>query len=78
MQKIIMFFIILLNSSSITFAQEINRVDGTKISTVSLQKTIEHLMDTANVSGLCISVFNENKPVFIKDLDLPMFLKRIH
>ncbi len=65
-----MFFIILLNSSSITFAQEINRVDGTKISTVSLQKTIEHLMDTANVSGLCISVFNDNKPVFKKAFGL--------
>lgn len=52
------------------FGQTIQRVDGTSISFDSLQNKIEHLMRIANVSGVGISVFNKNKPVFTKAFGL--------
>jgi CubicO group peptidase (beta-lactamase class C family) len=46
------------------FGQSIQRIDGTFISGDSLKNEIQRLMKEANVSGLGISVFNKNKPVF--------------
>jgi CubicO group peptidase (beta-lactamase class C family) len=46
--------------------QTIDRNDGTKITADKLQHKIEWLIQTANVQGLAISVFNNNKPVFSK------------
>jgi serine-type D-Ala-D-Ala carboxypeptidase/endopeptidase len=66
-QKTGLFVLPLLFSLAI-FAQNIQRVDGTHISADSLQKKIEYLMKTANVSGVCIAVFNKNKPVFTRAL----------
>ena len=48
----------------ISFGQQIKRIDGSKTSADSLQTKIEHLMSVANVSGVAVSVFNNNKPVF--------------
>jgi D-alanyl-D-alanine-carboxypeptidase/D-alanyl-D-alanine-endopeptidase len=52
------------------YSQNIYRVDGTSVTADSLQLKIEHLMKAANVSGVAISVFNENKPVFSKAFGL--------
>ena len=60
------FFLFYLLTVPITNAQFITRIDGTKISFDSLQTRIHYLMNTANISGLCISVFNNNEPVFTK------------
>lgn len=57
-------FLLLLFFVPAIFAQYINRIDGTKISMDSLKLKIEYLMTTANVSGICISVFNSNKLVY--------------
>lgn len=48
----------------ISFGQQIKRIDGTKTSVDSLQTKIVQLMSVANVSGVAVSVFNNNKPVF--------------
>ncbi|MCW3128054.1 MAG: hypothetical protein JWO03_3712 [Bacteroidetes bacterium] len=47
-------------------AQHINRIDGTQITRDSLDRRIAKQMTRANVSGLCISVFNKNVPVYEK------------
>jgi D-alanyl-D-alanine-carboxypeptidase/D-alanyl-D-alanine-endopeptidase len=47
-------------------AQDIHRIDGTQISGDSLGRNIQKLMVRANVTGLCISVFNKNVPVYEK------------
>jgi len=44
--------------------QTIKRIDGTTVSTASLQTKIESLLKKADVSGLAISVFNDNKLVY--------------
>ncbi|HMO40385.1 MAG TPA: serine hydrolase domain-containing protein [Saprospiraceae bacterium] len=63
--------------TTLTFGQTIKRIDGTKISADSLDAKIEHLMKTANVSGIAISVFNHNKPIFSKTYGLAHVHKNI-
>lgn len=52
--------------ATLTLGQSIKRIDGTKVSADSLNKKIEYLMKAANVSGIAVSVFNDNKPIFSK------------
>lgn len=51
-------------------AQVIHRIDGTTISGDKLEQRVNFLMKTANVSGVGLSVFNKNKPVFSKTFGL--------
>ena len=69
MQKSILIFTIIL-VATFTFGQTIKRIDGSNISIDSLQQKIKSLMTDANVSGLAITVFNDNKPVFTKTFGL--------
>ena len=46
------------------FGQTIKRIDGTKYDADGLNAKIQYLMKNANVSGVAVSVFNDNKPVF--------------
>ena len=63
--------------TTLSFGQTIKRIDGTKISAGSLNAKIEYLMKTAKVSGVAVSVFNENKPVFSKTYGLANVQKNI-
>jgi D-alanyl-D-alanine-carboxypeptidase/D-alanyl-D-alanine-endopeptidase len=49
--------------STFVLGQTIQRIDGSKITADSLKAKIEYLMKVANVSGVAVSVFNNNKPV---------------
>ncbi len=51
---------------SATFGQSVNRINGSKISVDSLDRKINYLMKQANVSGLAISIFSDNNPVYSK------------
>ncbi len=42
----------------------IRRIDGTTLPVDSLTNRIDYLMKTAHVSGMAISVFNQNRPVY--------------
>ncbi len=65
--KIKLFLISIATLFSIhSSAQKIKRIDGSSIHADSLQFKVEDLMKKANVSGVAISVFNNNKPVFSK------------
>lgn len=61
---------ILLTVCSSSFAQMLKRVDGSKLRADSLNARIEYLMKAANVSGVAVSVFNNNQPVFSKTYGL--------
>jgi len=56
--------------ATLTFGQTIRRIDGTSISPDSVQKKIGYLMKNANVSGVAVSIFNDNKPIFSKTFGL--------
>src|ERR1700676_5421754 len=65
-KKIIIVFLFQVIAVVVIFGQPISRVDGTKVSSDSLQSRINYLMEMAKIPGLCIAVFNDNKPVFTK------------
>lgn len=52
--------------TTVSFGQNIVRLDKTEIATIDLDKKIDTLMKIANVHGLAITVFNHNKPVYKK------------
>src|SRR4051812_28987131 len=70
MKTILGFYFSLFLSFSTVCAQTITRIDGSQISSDSLQRKIESLMKAAKVSGACVTVFNDNKPVFKKAFGL--------
>jgi CubicO group peptidase (beta-lactamase class C family) len=61
-------FVVLLMTSSVLFGQDkqVTRLDGSKISSVDIDKTVTRLMDAAHVQGLNLAILNNNKTVFIK------------
>lgn len=44
----------------------ISKIDGAEVSETALDQKIDSLMRVANVSGMAISVFNLNKPIYSK------------
>lgn len=65
--------IVLLSAYSTTFAQNITRLDNSKISFTELDKKIRSLMQAARVHGLAVTVFNHNKPVYKKTFGYKRF-----
>lgn len=61
---------VLVLFTTVFFGQTIAGIDGSKISADSLNAKIEYLMKKANVSGVAVSVFNSNKPIFSKTYGL--------
>lgn len=59
------------------YGQNIKRIDGTSVPADSLDSRIKLLMNRASVSGVAISVFNENKPVFVKTYGLADVQKNV-
>src|SRR6187455_3876980 len=47
-------------------AQSITKLDKSKITSAALDNKIKTLMTAANVQGLAITTFNNNKPVYKK------------
>ncbi len=47
-------------------SKQIHRPDGKVISTGTIDKTIMKLMDTAEVTGLCLGIVNDNKVAYVK------------
>ena len=62
----LLFSTVLLGQSS----QPIKRLDESFIKQDSLEARIRFLLKEANVSGLAISIFNENKPIYSKTFGL--------
>jgi serine-type D-Ala-D-Ala carboxypeptidase/endopeptidase len=52
--------------TSVSFGHTIVRLDKTEITAINLDKKIKTLMKIANVQGLAVTVFNNNKPVYKK------------
>jgi serine-type D-Ala-D-Ala carboxypeptidase/endopeptidase len=61
---------VLVLFTTVFFGQTINKIDGSKISADDLNAKIEDLMQKANVSGVAVSVFNNDKPIFSKTYGL--------
>jgi len=57
--------------------QTLKHINGSAITVDSLTIRIQHLMKIANVSGVAISVFNDNEPVYSKTFGLANVQKEI-
>jgi CubicO group peptidase (beta-lactamase class C family) len=44
---------------------QIYRPDGSEIDSTSINRIVTKLMDTANVTGLCLGIINDNKAAFV-------------
>ncbi|GAA4394823.1 serine hydrolase domain-containing protein [Nibrella viscosa] len=77
MKHLFLVVAILVSVTANTFGQFIKRIDGSEITVDSLNTKIEYLMNVANVSGLGISVFNDNRPVFSMTYGLANVQKNI-
>ena len=77
MKRYFLFTTILFLFTSFIFGQHIKRIDGSKLTVDSLNLKIVYLMKTANVSGVAVSVFNNNHPVFSKTYGLADVQKNI-
>ena len=47
-------------------AQPIQRIDGSSITAKALDQKVTAMIDSAKVTGLCLTVYNNNRPVFTK------------
>jgi serine-type D-Ala-D-Ala carboxypeptidase/endopeptidase len=59
-------FFLLIVVSTFSYAQSVKRLDNSTISTNTLDEKINFLIKAANVHGLAIAVFNDNKTVYKK------------
>ncbi|SHM58247.1 CubicO group peptidase, beta-lactamase class C family [Chitinophaga jiangningensis] len=66
MKNIILTIVSLLILTFSTAAQQIKRIDNSSIAAAALTSTIQQLVDTAQVTGLVISILNNNQPVYTK------------
>lgn len=62
--------ILLCIEPSLGQGRQIQKIDGSNISSREINKVVERLMDPANVTGLALSVFNNNKIVYQKTFGL--------
>jgi CubicO group peptidase (beta-lactamase class C family) len=59
---LLLIFIILTCSQK----TEIRKINGDSITSFEVDKVVKELMDSANVTGLCLAIFNENELVYLK------------
>lgn len=64
--KAFLLLLLLTGCYFICMSQRIRRIDGTTISADALDTTVRRLISDAKVTGLCLTVFNNNQPVFSK------------
>jgi CubicO group peptidase (beta-lactamase class C family) len=60
------FLLLVLLSAYTTGAQKIVRLNGTTLTTAALDQKIRRLVQAGKVTGLAVTVFNNNRPVYQK------------
>lgn len=66
MKKLLLLLTCMPALTLVTVAQNITRLDNSKISFSSLDEKIRSLMQAANVQGLAVTIFNRNEPLYKK------------
>ena len=75
--KLKLLFLTFIFHYIVTEAQTLKRIDGSAVSEDSLTVRVQHLMQIANVSGVAISVFNNNEAVYSKTFGLADVQKKV-
>jgi CubicO group peptidase (beta-lactamase class C family) len=67
MSKLSFIFILFLTLQYHSFAQgDLRKPDGHSVSIASIDKIVSQLMDSGEVTGLCLGIINQNQPAYIK------------
>lgn len=66
MKTLINLIITLFLLPGLLFGQTIKRLDGSSISAVKVDATVERLIKAGKIEGLSIALINNNKPVYVK------------
>lgn len=66
MKKLLLLLTCMPALTLVAVAQNITRLDNSKITFTALDNKIRSLMQAANVQGLAVTVFNRNEPVYKK------------
>jgi serine-type D-Ala-D-Ala carboxypeptidase/endopeptidase len=75
--KFKLLFLVTIFHFVVAQGQTLKRIDGSTISNDSLTSRVQHLMQMANVSGVAISVCNDNQPVYSKTFGFANVRKKI-
>jgi hypothetical protein len=62
------YLVLLIGFHFVVTAQTVSKLDNTKISFASLDKKIDSLVKAGQVHGLAVAIFNNNEPVYKKNL----------
>src|ERR1043165_8366133 len=63
---ILLLFPALIVEASVAQQRQIKKPDGKTLTTAAIDKVVTQLMDTAEVTGLCLGIINDNKPAYVK------------
>ncbi|HJP62068.1 MAG TPA: serine hydrolase domain-containing protein [Mucilaginibacter sp.] len=66
MKKLILFAFAIFIIQPSSAQRNIKRPDGGSMTASSIDKIVRKLMDTADVTGLCIGIINNNQPAYVK------------
>jgi CubicO group peptidase (beta-lactamase class C family) len=66
MKQLLLIVFIAISFLSTAQMKQIKRIDGSSISTTAIDHLMKRLMDTAEVTGVCLGIINDNKPVYVK------------
>lgn len=70
MKNHVILFVLLVGLVPCSYSQSILRIDGTKIREDSTTNRIEQYIRQANVSGLCVAIYNDNQLIYKKAFGL--------
>jgi len=77
MKKVISTAIMLIIAITVVSGQAISRVNGSSITADSLRDRILYLMNAAKVTGLGVTIFNSNRPVFCQAFGMADVQKKL-
>ncbi|MCC7027431.1 MAG: serine hydrolase [Saprospiraceae bacterium] len=66
MKCIFLLLLLFVGNMALSQIQQIERLDGSNISTFKIDQIVKRLLDSANVHGLNLAILNQNKTVYLK------------
>ncbi len=72
MNRVLIIFLLLISnlifSLNLVYSQsiDIRKINGETINSGEVDKIVHELMDSANVTGMCLAILNENELVYLK------------
>ncbi len=66
MKCIFLLLLLFVGNMALSQIQQIERLDGSNISTFKIDQIVKRLLDSANVHGLNLAILNQDKTLYLK------------